>query len=85
MSKQNIKNLHDETSELLTELAIVSTKKGFHLDNDLETGLFMLLVDDDYNEMFLLKNRVTSAIKQIENGTFKISEADETLSVEKVA
>ncbi|MBL0708782.1 MAG: hypothetical protein JJW00_07045 [Sulfurimonas sp.] len=83
--KSQIDLLHDEVNELLSRLYSVSTKKGFHLDNDLETGLFMLLVDDDYNEMFLLKNRVITAIKQIENGTFKISEADETLSVKKVA
>lgn len=73
MSKQNIKQLFDVTNELLTELAVVSTKHGYHLDNDLESGLFALLLDDNYNEMSLLKMRIETAIEQMNNATFKLS------------
>ena len=59
--------LNDEVSELLSELYDVSTKKGIHLDNDLETGLFMLLLDENYDEMCLLKNRIITEIKQLKN------------------
>lgn len=83
--KSQIDTLHEETEKLLSKLYDVSSKNGLHLDNDLETGLFMLMVDNDYNEMFLLKSRIVTAIKQIENGTFKIKEADKILSDKKVA
>ncbi len=80
MSKQNIKQLFDATNELLTELAVVSTKHGYHLDNDLEGGLLGLLLDDNYNEMSLLKMRIKSAIKKMNDGTFKLSKNDTILS-----
>ena len=86
MSKQNIKKLFDTTNELLTELAVVSNKYGYHLDNDLENGLLGLLLDNNYNEMYLLKMRVETAIKQIKEGTFKLSKNSDMLTGrEKVA
>ncbi len=81
MKKQNINTLFDEVNDLLMELAIISTENGIHLDNDLESGSFRLLLDDNRNEMSLLKNRIEVAIKKIENGTFKISNADEELVI----
>ena len=80
MSKQNIKQLFDATNALLTELAVVSTKHGYHLDNDLESGLLALLLDDNYNEMSLLKMRIKSAIKKMNDGTFKLSKNNTILS-----
>lgn len=78
MNKQDIDKLYYETSDLIMELAMVSTAKGFHLNNDLEGGLFKLLLEEDYREMKLFKARVEYAIKQIK-------EADKILSDKKVA
>ncbi len=83
--KSQIKILNDEVSELLSELYEASTQRGIHLDNNLETGLFMLLLDENYNEMYLLKNRIKLAIKQIKNGTFEIKEVESILHTQKVA
>ncbi|MFK5937801.1 MAG: hypothetical protein QM497_05315 [Sulfurimonas sp.] len=80
MSKQNIKQLFDATNELLTELAVVSTKHGYHLDNDLESGLLQLLLDDDLHEMSLLKTRIEAAITKMKNGTFKLNKKDTIFS-----
>jgi len=85
MKKQNIDELFEETFDLITELATISIDKGFHLDNDLEGGLFELLLRKDYREMILLKARVEYVIKQIENDIFKIKEVANILSDKKVA
>ncbi len=81
--KSQIDILHEETTVLLSELYNVSTQQGIHLDNDLETGLFMLLIDDNFNEMGLLKHRIERAICQIKEGSFKISnlESHELLKI----
>jgi hypothetical protein len=76
MSKQNINDLYKETSDLLIKLYENATKKGFHIDADLESGLFLLLLDEDYNEMILLKYRIDTAIKKIKDGTFRQGESD---------
>ncbi len=83
MSKQNIETLFNQTNELLTQLAVVSNEKGMHLDNDLESGLFELLLDDNYNEIYLLKNRVESAIQKIKDGTFKVYDTDKKFDMNK--
>ncbi|MEA3228524.1 MAG: hypothetical protein U9P38_05550 [Campylobacterota bacterium] len=83
--KSQIDILHEETTLLLSELYNISTQKGIHLDNDLETGLFMLLVDDNSHEMSLLKHRIERAIKQIEEGTFKVSNLESQELLEIVA
>lgn len=83
MKKQNIKKTFDETNELLTELAVVSTEHGFHLDNDLEGGLFGLLLDGNEREMKLLYKRVEYAINQIKAGTFILKEAKQILHINK--
>ena len=76
MSKQDIKKLFDEVNDLLMDLAFVSTEKGIHLDNDLESAVLRLLLDDNFNEMRLLKYRVETAIKKIKDGTFKIKDIE---------
>ena len=76
MNKQDIKKLFDEVNDSLMELAIVSTQNGIHLDNDLESAVFMLFLDENINEMSLLKHRVETAIKQIKDGTFKIRDIE---------
>jgi len=85
MKKQDTDKIFEETFDLIMELAEVSVKKGIHLDNDLEGGLFRLSLEDDYREMKLFKARIEYAITQIKNGTFKIKEADEILPIQKVA
>ena len=80
MSKQNIKQLFDETNELLTDLAMVSSKFGYHLDNDLESGLLQLLLNDDLHEMSLLKTRIKTAITKMKDGTFKLNKNDTIFS-----
>ena len=76
MSKHNIKKLFDEVNDLLMDLAIVSTEKGIHLDNDLESAVLHLLLNENFNEMTLLKHRIETAIKKIKDGTFKIKDIE---------
>ncbi len=76
MKTQNIKQLFDETSKILSTLSAVSSSEGIHLDNNLETGLLELLFRNDINEMTLLKYRIEVAIKQIKDGTFKIRDIE---------
>ena len=83
--KSQIEKLYDETSALLSQLNNISIKNGILLDNDLQNGLFMLLLDDDYHEMKLVKHRVETAIKQISDGTFKIKNVDESLKIDFAA
>jgi len=82
MNIQNIDKMYYEVSDLLIDLATLSTEKGFHLDNDLEGGLFGLLLNEDYNEMLLLKNRIIVAIKKMNSGTFKISSKEDITLLE---
>ena len=63
MHEQNIEKLFDEVNDLLIELAIMSTKKGIHLDNDLESVALHLLLDANFSEMTLLKYRIEIACK----------------------
>jgi hypothetical protein len=85
MKTKKIKQLFDETSTMLSTLYSVSSANGIHLDNDLETGLFMLLLDENYNEIVLLKNRIKTAIQKINDGTFKIKDIEDITSTQKVA
>ena len=83
--KSQIEKLYDETSTLLSQLNDISTKNGILLDNDLQNGLFMLLLDNNYHEMKLLRHRIETAIKQINDGIFKVKDSDETLSINVAA
>lgn len=76
MKTQNINVLFDEINDLLSELSRVSSKHGIHLDNDLEAAVFELLLDENLNEMTLLKHRISSAIIKIKEGTFKIKDIE---------
>jgi len=85
MKTKKIKQLFDETSTMLSTLYSVSSANGIHLDNDLETGLFMLLLDENYNEIVLLKNRIKTATQKINDGVFKIKDIEDITSTQKVA
>ena len=85
MNKQDIDKLYFEASDSLIELSLVSTNKGLHLDNDLEGGLFGLLLEENYREMKLFKARIEHAISQIKNETFKIKDIENILSHKDVA
>ncbi len=79
MKAKNIKLLYDETLVLLSELNYVAVEKGYMLDNDLERGLFNLLLDKNENEISLLKNRIITAIKKMKDGTFKLPTLEQEL------
>ena len=77
MKKQNINKLFDDVNDLLVDLGSTAVSNGILLDNDLSTAVFRLLLDDDFNEMTLVKNRIESAIKKINDGTFKIKDIED--------
>lgn len=79
MKVKDIKKLYNETSDLLSELNELAVSRGYLLENDLETGLLSLLLDNDYNEMTLVKNRIITAMKKMEDGTFKLPSPEEKL------
>ncbi len=84
MKTLKIDTLFNEINNLLSELSQVSSKNGIHLDNDLESAVFELLLDENLNEMTLLKHRMVTAIGQIKSGTFKIKDI-ESIESRKVA
>lgn len=79
MKAKDIKLLYNETLVLLSELNLIAVEKGYMLDNDLESGLFNLLIDEDKNEIVLLKNRIITAIGKMKDGTFKLPIIEEEL------
>ncbi len=79
MKVKDIKRLYDETSDLLSELNELAVSNGYLLENDLETGLLSLLLDNDYNEITLVRSRIIGAMKKIKNGTFKLLTIKEEL------
>ena len=79
MKAKDIKNLYNETSDLLSELNRLAVDHGYLLENDLETALLSLLLDNDYNEITLVRSRIIRAIEQIKDGTFKLPSVTEEL------
>lgn len=67
MKNQDIDTLFKQTSKSLSELAIVSSENGIHLDNDLDSTLFSLFIDEKHNEMIQFKRRIDIIIARIKN------------------
>lgn len=73
MNEKKVDSQYKETLKSLSNMYDVASQYGFLMNGHLESLLFELYLNEDVNEMFLLKTKADTAVVKMKDGTFKLS------------